>query len=133
MTIQMSSTATAGDAIACSPAAADLRTPIDTPTAAISMPPPGLVYSDVRQKRDVQPLDVLANGLKLYRYRYRWSPTEYVGVLAQEVAAIVPEAVSKDAAGFLCVDYRRLGLQLRTYQDWLCKGHLAPVPDNQVQ
>src|SRR6516165_2933255 len=56
--------------------------------------------------------DILANGIKLYRYRYRWSATEYVGVLAQEVAALVPEAVSKDAHGFFRVDYRHLGLQL---------------------
>src|SRR5262245_35772643 len=96
----------AGDAVACGPQAAGLRTPIDTRPAPLNMPPPGRVYSDIRQKRDIQPLDILANGLKLYRYRYRWSPTEYVGVLAQEVAAIVPEAVSEDAAGFLCVDYR---------------------------
>src|SRR5436305_12659362 len=91
-------------------------------------PRPGLVYSDVRQKRDVQQLDVLANGIKLYRYRYRWSATEYVGVLAHEVAALMPEAVSTDAHGFLLVDYRRLGLQLRTYEDWVNRGHLPSTP-----
>jgi hypothetical protein len=96
-------------------------------TAPMAMPAAGLVYSDIRQKCDLVPLDLLANGIKLYRYRYRWSATEYVGVLAQEVAAIAPEAVSKDAAGFLRVDYRRLGLQLRTYQDWVTKGHTALV------
>jgi hypothetical protein len=92
------------------------------------MPPSGLVYSDIRQKRDMLPVDIMSNGLKLYRYRYRWSTTEYVGVLAQDVAAIMPEAVSKDAAGFLRVDYPRLGLRLRTYHDWLNKGHMALVP-----
>ena len=88
----------------------------------------GLVYSDVRQKRDLVQLDIMANGIKLYRYRYRWSATEYVGVLAHEVAAIAPEAVSKDADGFLRVDYRRMGLQLRTYTDSVNKGHLASFP-----
>ena len=92
------------------------------------IPPSGLVYSDVRQKRDLQQLDILANGIKLYRYRYRWSATEYVGVLAHEVAAIAPEAVTKDADGYLRVDYRRLGLQLRTYEDWVNKGHVASFP-----
>ena len=93
------------------------------------IPPSGLVYSDVRQKRDLQQLDVLPNGIKLYRYRYRWSATEYVGVLAHEVAAVVPEAVTKDTYGFLRVDYRRLGLQLRSYTDWVNKGHLASTLD----
>mgnify|MGYP000951484463 CR=1 FL=1 len=85
----------------------------------------GLVYADVRLKRDVQQMASLDNGIKLYRYRDRWSPTVFVGVLAQEVAEVVPEAVSKDADGYLLVDYRRLGLQLRTYRDWVEKGHIA--------
>ena len=101
-------------------------------TAPMIMPPSGLVYSDARQKRDLQQLDILANGIKLYRYRYRWSATEYVGVLAQEVAALVPEAVSMDAQGFFLVDYRRLGLQLRTYQDWVDRGHAASETPIQI-
>ena len=82
-----------------------------------------LVYSDVRRKRDIQPVEELPTGIKLYRYRYRWSATEYVGVLAQEVAELLPEAVCPDADGYLQVDYAQLGLQLRTYQDWLQKSH----------
>ena len=72
-------------------------------TAPMFMPPSGLVYSDARQKRDLQQLDILPNGIKLYRYRYRWSATEYVGVLAQEVAALVPEAVSNAPLG--CAEF----------------------------
>jgi hypothetical protein len=45
----------------------------------------GLVYADMRLKRDVQQMATLDNGINLYRYRDRWSPTEFVGVLAQEV------------------------------------------------
>jgi|SRR5271166_1098829 len=97
-------------------------------TAPMILPPSGLVYSDARLKRELLPVDTLANGIRLYRYRYRWSATEYVGVLAQEVAAIAPEAVSTDADGFFLVDYRRLGLQLRTYHDWADKGHAASIP-----
>jgi predicted NAD/FAD-binding protein len=88
----------------------------------------GSAYSDVRLKRDVKLLQTLANGIKLYRYQYRWGDTVYVGVMAQEVAAIVPEAVSQDADGYFRVDYRRLGLRLRTYQDWMTKGHAARTP-----
>lgn len=85
----------------------------------------GLVYSDERLKRDVQEVASLDSGIKLYRFRYRWSATEYVGVMAQDIAKVLPDAVSKDADGYLLTDYHRLGLQLRIYQDWLEKGHLA--------
>ena len=93
-------------------------------------PRPRLIYSDVRLKREVLLLETLSNGINLYRYQYRWSDTEYVGVMAQEVAAVVPEAVSTDADGYFRVDYRRLGIQLRTYDNWVNKGHVPLVPAN---
>jgi hypothetical protein len=74
--------------------------------------------SDVRLKRDVALLTRLENGAGLYRYRYLWSDTEYVGVMAQEVAAIVPEAVVRGADGYLRVDYARLGLRLMTWDEF---------------
>ena len=89
---------------------------------------PRLVYSDVRLKRQISLLKTLGNGINFYRYQYRWSGTEYVGVMAQEVATVVPEAVSTDANGYYRVDYRRLGIQLRTYQDWVNKGYAPLVP-----
>ena len=90
-----------------------------------STPRRGLVYADMRLKRDVQQMATLDSGIKLYRYRDRWNATVFVGVLAQEVAQVMPDAVSKDADGYLLVDYHRLGLQLRTYRDWTEKGHVA--------
>lgn len=92
---------------------------------SLSTPRRGLVYADLRLKRDVQQMATLESGIKLYRYRDRWCATDFVGVLAQNVAEIVPDAVSKDADGYFLVDYRRLGLQLRTYSDWVEKGHVA--------
>ena len=53
------------------------------------------------------------NGLQLYRYRYAWSDTLYVGVLAQEVLEVAPSAVSRGADGYLRVHYARLGLRLQ--------------------
>jgi hypothetical protein len=47
-----------------------------------------------------------------------WSDTIYVGVMAQEVAAVAPEAVVQGADGYLRVDYSRLGLQLLTLDEW---------------
>jgi hypothetical protein len=78
----------------------------------------GIVCSDVRLKRDIVAIGRLDNGLALYRYRYIWSKQLYVGVMAQEVSAIVPEAVMRGADGYLSVDYSRLGLHLQTWDDW---------------
>ena len=77
------------------------------------------IISDARLKRDISPVGALANGLGLYRYRYLWSDTAYVGVMAQEVAAVVPEAVRPGADGYMRVDYSRLGLRLQTWDEWV--------------
>jgi hypothetical protein len=75
--------------------------------------------SDIRLKQDIVPLMRLANGLELYRFRYRDSdPTLYVGVMAQEVQRIDPGAVSRDRDGYLTVDYDRIGLKFMTWKEW---------------
>jgi len=68
----------------------------------------GTFLSDIRVKQDIVPLARLDNGIHLYRYRYTWSEILYVGVMAQEVAKIVPEAVIRGSDGYLRVDYERL-------------------------
>jgi hypothetical protein len=77
-------------------------------------PPP----SDTRLKRDITQVGEVDDGIGLYRYRYLWSDTIYVGVMAQEVAAVVPEAVQRGADGYMRVDYARLGLRLQTWDQW---------------
>ena len=67
-------------------------------------------------------LDRLPNGIGLYRYRYIWSDQVYVGVMAQEVAQIVPDAVVRGADGFLRVNYARLGMRLLTWDEWAAKS-----------
>ena len=41
------------------------------------------------------------------------------GMMAQEVAAVMPEAVQRGADGYLRVDYSRLGLRLQTWDEWV--------------
>ena len=83
----------------------------------------GVLYSsDARLKRDVASLGQLSNGLQLYRYRYLWSDTPYVGVMAQEVAARYPAAVVRGKDGYLRVNYARLGLDMQTWSGWLASG-----------
>ncbi len=77
------------------------------------------VPSDARLKRDITLVARLDDGLGLYRYRYLWSDTVYVGVMAQEVALIHPDAVVRDALDdYLRVDYSHLGLKLMTESEW---------------
>ena len=75
--------------------------------------------SDIRLKRDIVDVGHLENGIGLYRYRYIWSDQVYVGVMAQEVAEIVPDAVVYGDDGYLRVDYARLGLRLITWEEWV--------------
>jgi hypothetical protein len=78
----------------------------------------GLCWSDLRLKRNAELIAHLDNGLNLYRYSYNWSDQLYVGVMAQEVARLAPEAVVRGENGFLRVDYRRLGLRMQTWDEW---------------
>jgi hypothetical protein len=78
----------------------------------------GVYISDMRVKHDIVPLQHLANGLELYSYRYLWSDQVYVGVMAQDVQAVRPDAVTQGADGLLRVDYKRLGMRLQTIEEW---------------
>jgi outer membrane immunogenic protein len=80
---------------------------------------PVLATSDARLKRDITLVGRLDDGLGLYSYRYLWSDTIYVGVMAQEVALIHPDAIVRGALdNYLRVDYSRLGLKLMTLPEW---------------
>jgi len=87
--------------------------PTNASYSATSIPP-----SDIRLKRDITRIGQLDNGLSLYSYRYLWSDTVYVGVIAQEVALGMPNAVVKGDDGYLRVDYGKLGLRMRTLEEW---------------
>ena len=75
-------------------------------------------YSDIRLKRDVELLSRREDGIGIYRYRYLWSDEVYVGVMAQEVAEIYPDAIERDSDGYLRVNYGRLGLRFVTWDEW---------------
>jgi hypothetical protein len=80
-------------------------------------------FSDIRLKEDIAPLGRLDNGIGVYRFRYRGNAhTTYVGVIAQEVQTIVPNAVSRGRGGYLRVDYDKLGLEFLTWDEWVARG-----------
>jgi len=65
----------------------------------------------------------------LYSFRYFWSDQVYVGVMAQQVATIVPEAVVMEPNGFLAVNYDRLGLKMQTLEEWQARHGVASPSD----
>ncbi|HVQ72435.1 MAG TPA: DUF3300 domain-containing protein [Bradyrhizobium sp.] len=83
--------------------------------------------SDIALKYDVVLLGHLANGLGYYRFSYLGSSKPYVGVIAQEVQSLMPEAVTRGRDGYLRVYYEQLGLKLRTYTDWVAGGARIPT------
>jgi hypothetical protein len=84
--------------------------------------------SDMRLKHDIVLLGRLDDGLGYYRFVYNGGHTAYVGVMAQEVQAVAPEAVTRDADGYMRVSYDQLGLPFETYEQWIATGaHLPRV------
>jgi hypothetical protein len=66
-----------------------------------------LFGSDRRMKKDIERIGVLPNGLPVYSFRYVWSAEPHVGLMADEVEAVFPDAVFDHPTGFKMVDYRR--------------------------
>jgi hypothetical protein len=83
--------------------------------------------SDVTLKHDITLLGRLDNGLGFYRFSYSGSNRAYVGVMAQEVQTIMPEAVMRDRDGYLNVFYDKLGLKFQTYDRWIASGAHIPT------
>jgi Chaperone of endosialidase len=84
--------------------------------------------SDVRAKHAITLLGQLDNGLGFYRFSYLGSDQAYVGVMAQEVEAVRPEAIVRHGDGYLRVDYDKLGFQMQTYEEWVAAGERIPTP-----
>jgi len=86
--------------------------------------------SDMRLKHDIKLLGRLDNGLGWYHFSYNGSDKRYVGVMAQEVQAIRPDAVVRGDDGYLRVSYGLLGLRMEPYEQWLAEGGVVPKPAN---
>ena len=82
--------------------------------------------SDIRLKHDIVLLGRLDNGIGFYRFSYNGSDQAYVGVLAQEVQVVMPQAVARDRDGYLRVFYDKLGLPFETYARWIASGAQVP-------
>jgi hypothetical protein len=67
--------------------------PINPWTTAAGLGLGAFALSDRRLKEDIEPIGVLFNGLSVYKYRFRDSPKTEIGVMAQDVEKIRPDAV----------------------------------------
>src|ERR1039458_3961774 len=85
------------------------------------------MMSDIRTKHDIVLLGHLDNGLGFYRFSYNGSDKAYVGVVAQEVQAIRPDAVARGKDGYLRVYYDRLGFPMQTWKEWVDSGDRKSV------
>ena len=69
---------------------------------------------------------VRRRGLGFYRFSYNGSEKAYVGVIAQEVWRVIPQAVVRGPDGYLRVNYDKLGVKFESYREWIRSG--AEIP-----
>jgi len=73
----------------------------------------GIARSDIRTKENIEHIGWLPNGLPVYTYDYKFEFRDdpfaghgkHIGVMAQEVELVKPEAVITDADGYKMVNY----------------------------
>lgn len=68
--------------------------------------------SDKELKENIKPIGT-ENGFNIYEFNYKGDDTKFIGVMAQEVQEVKPEAVMKDSEGYLMVDYGKIGVEFR--------------------
>lgn len=67
----------------------------------------GNMFSDRRLKKNIKQIGTRSDGLNVYEFDYIWGGGRQVGLMAQEVKAIYPGAVS-ESGGYLMVDYSKV-------------------------
>lgn len=68
------------------------------------------LFSDRRLKQDIEFIGIL-RGFNIYRFRYIGEKKLHMGVMADEVEKIVPDAVHVEENGYKSVDYALIGLE----------------------
>lgn len=68
----------------------------------------GGMLSDRRAKKNIRRVGQTDDGLPIYTYEYKDGGPTQMGVIAQEVAEVKPEAVVPHESGMLAVDYSKI-------------------------
>lgn len=73
-----------------------------------------VVVSDERLKTDVQYVETLPNGVKIYAYRYKGDERVFYGAMAQELRKDkrFAHAVTRGKDGYYRVNYAKLGIKV---------------------
>lgn len=64
-----------------------------------------IAASDRRLKRDIYRIGELPSGIPIYIFRFNGYEDWHVGVMADEVVGVIPEAVFEHVSGYLMVNY----------------------------
>jgi len=67
----------------------------------------GKSLSDRRLKKNIKRIGTHKSGVGIYEYDYIWGGGKQIGVMAQEVEKVMPDAVF-EIHGFKGVDYAKL-------------------------
>lgn len=67
----------------------------------------GSAFSDIRLKKNIKKIGTRNDGLGVYEFDYVWGGGRQVGLMAQEVQQVYPDAVS-ERGGYLMVDYGKV-------------------------
>jgi hypothetical protein len=67
----------------------------------------GNIWSDRRLKTDIEKVGELDNGLPVHSFRFKAGGPPVIGLIAQDVAKVKPEAVATMPGGWLGVDYAK--------------------------
>jgi hypothetical protein len=75
--------------------------------AGSASPGLGSMFSDQRLKRNVVRLGTRSDGLGIYGFEYIWGGGRQIGLMAQEVAILYPDAIG-ESGGYMTVDYGKV-------------------------
>lgn len=67
----------------------------------------GSLFSDIRLKKNIKKISTRPDGLNVYEFDYIWGGGRQVGLMAQEVQGVYPDAVS-ESGGYLMVNYSKV-------------------------
>jgi len=87
-----------------------------TGITGLSMPSAwGAIGSDQNIKENISKIGAFDNGINIYKFDYKpeykdtWGHGSHIGVMAQEVEKVIPEAVAIHENGYKLVNYAMLG------------------------
>jgi len=73
----------------------------------MDIPMEGSQFSDRRLKTNIHRISTRPDGLGVYEFEYIWGGGKHIGLMAQEVLGIYPDAVGS-VGGYYTVDYSRV-------------------------